>query len=339
VLTPKLAGIGSKEDYMKKKFLINSKGIWKTLNILTVVMFCLILTGCNNKRSKLDNDETKDIKKIYYIDTNETKIVSQDYSPVGKTKEDLVKEYLEVLNKDPKDINMKKALPENIRVEEFFFNEDGRLTINFNSDYKSLIGISEVLCRATIVKTLSQIQDVEYIEFNVNGQPLMGPNEKPIGLMEGSDFIDNTRAEDVFVTIYFANKKGKALVSSNLKISYDGNRSMEQLIIQQLISGPDVIEGPIEEDMKKSIPDGTELIKVTTKDGICYVDFNDKFMNNIPKVNDEVAIYSVVNSLVELSGINKVKFTINGEVKKNYGDGIPFDGLFERNLEIVEGSK
>ena len=69
------------------------------------------------------------------------------------------------------------------------------------------------------------------------------------------------------------------------------------------------------------------------------MDFNDKFMTKIQGVEDEVVIYSVVNSLVELSGINKVKFSINGEVKKNYGDGIPFEGLFERNLEIVEGSK
>lgn len=323
---------------MKKTFR-NSSSKWKTIYIFMILLIPIILTGCTSK-SKTKGDVSKDnIKKIYYVDTNETKIVSQDYTPAGKTKEDLVKEYLEALNEEPKDITMKKALPENVQVEEFFFNEDGRLTLNFDSDYKSLTGISEVFCRATIVKTLSQIKEVEYIEFYVNGQPLMGANEKPIGLMEGSDFIDNTRAEDVFVTIYYANKKGKALVESNLKISYDGNRSIEQLIIQQLISGPEVIEGPIEKEMKKSIPDGTELIKVTTKDGICYVDFNDKFMNNIPKVNDEVVIYSVVNSLVELSGINKVQFTINGEIKKNYGDGIPFDGFFERNLEIVEGSK
>lgn len=323
---------------MKKTFR-NSSSKWKTIYIFMILLIPIILTGCTSK-SKTKGDVSKDnIKKIYYVDTNETKIVSQDYTPAGKTKEDLVKEYLEALNEEPKDITMKKALPENVQVEEFFFNEDGRLTLNFDSDYKSLTGISEVFCRATIVKTLSQIKEVEYIEFYVNGQPLMGPNEKPIGLMEGSDFIDNTRAEDVFVTIYYANQKGKALVASNLKISYDGNRSMEQLIIQQLISGPEVIEGPIKEEMRKSIPDGTELIKVTTKDGICYVDFNDKFMTNIPKVKDEVVIYSVVNSLVELSGINKVKFTINGEAKKNYGDGIPFDGFFERNLEIVEGSK
>ncbi|GAA4295273.1 hypothetical protein GCM10023142_32860 [Anaerocolumna aminovalerica] len=321
-------------------FEVNHKKNWKTLCIFTVLLVPFIVTGCGNKNNKKNNNVLKEnIKKIYYVDTNETKIVCQEYTPVSKTKEDLVDEYLEALSQEPKDITMKKALPDNVQVEERFFNEDGRLTLNFDSDYKSLTGISEVLCRATIVKTLSQIEEVEYIEFNVNGQPLMGPNEKPIGFMESSDFIDNTRAENVFVTMYYANETGKALVSSNLKISYDGNRSIEQLIIQQLISGPEVIEGPLEKEMKKSIPDGTELLKVTTKDGICYVDFNDKFMTKIQGVEDEVVIYSVVNSLVELSGINKVKFSINGEVKKNYGDGIPFEGLFERNLEIVEGSK
>lgn len=319
---------------------VNRKSIWKTLWIFTVLLVPFIVAGCGNTNSKKNNNVSKEnIKKIYYIDTNETKIVCQDYTTVSTTKEDLVEEYLEALSQEPKDITMKKALPENVQVEEYSFNEDGRLTLNFDSDYKSLTGISEVLCRATIVKTLSQIEEVEYIEFNVNGQPLMGVNEKPIGFMESSDFIDNTRAENVFVTMYYANETGKALISSNLKISYDGNRSIEQLIIQQLISGPEVIEGPLEKEMKKSIPDGTELLKVTTKDGICYVDFNDKFMSKIQGVEGEVVIYSVVNSLVELSGINKVKFSINGEVKKNYGDGIPFEGLFERNLEIVEGSK
>lgn len=91
--------------------------------------------------------------------------------------------------------------------------------------------------------------------------------------------------------------------------------------------------------MLKTIPDGTELLNVSTKDGICYVDFNEKFMDKMEGIKDEVVIYSVVNSLVELSTINKVQFTINGEIKKNYREGISFDGLFERNLDLVEGSK
>jgi len=325
-----------KVDYMKIVFNRSSRRNGILLSL--IIIFCLpfILVGCNKNKN---NTNSKDIKKIYYIDTNETKIVFLDYTPVSTIKEYLVKEYLGELSKDPEDISMKKAIPDNIWVEEYYFNEDGRLTLNFNSGYKDLTGISEVLCRATIVKTLSQIDGVDSIEFNVNGQPLMGPNDKPIGLMEGSDFIDTTRAEDVYVTIYYANKKGNALVESNLKISYDGNRSIEQLIIQQLISGPEVIEGPVEKEMKRTIPSDTDLIKVITKDGVCYVDFNESFMNTLPDVKAEIAIYSVVNSLVELSGVNKVKFTINGEVKKTYGEGIPFNGFFERNLEIVEGSK
>ncbi len=314
------------DSYKTSRIKVFSMGIV----LLTTILF----TGCSIDHKDSKQVETdKSITQVYYVDTNETKIVGEDYNPVGTTPEELVEEYLKALSEDPSDISLKKAKPDSLVVEKYDFNEAGRLSIYFNSDYNNLSGISEVLCRATIVKTLCQIEGVDSIEFYVSEQPLKGFNEKPVGLMVSEDFIDNTNAEDVFVTVYYSNKKGTALVGSNLKITYDGNFSIEQLIIERLISGP------IEENMIKTLPEGTELIKVSTKDGICYVDFNEKLLDQMTDIKDEVIIYSVVNSLVELSTINKVQFTIDGATRKNYRDGITFDGFFERNLELVEGSK
>lgn len=308
-------------------------------NLPKLYYFCflfligLFFTACDNNNAKSNLDvSNKNLTKIYYIDANESKIVSQDYHTKGKTINQLVNEYLEELSQDPEDINLKKALPTKVKIKDKKV-EDGILTINFNNNYSSLSGISEILCRATIVKTLSQIEGIDYIEFYINGQPLMDSNDNPVGLMQESDFVDNTDAEKVYVTIYFANEEGNALVGSNLMFPYNGNRSIEQLIIQQLINGP------IEKNMIKTLPEGTELIKVTTKDNICYVDFNKKLLDKVPGVNEEIVLYSIVNSLDELSTINKVQFTINGETKATYGEDIPFDGLFERKLELVEGSK
>ena len=56
---------------------------------------------------------------------------------------------------------------------------------------------------------------------------------------------------------------------------------------------------------------------------------------SLPGVTDEVVIYSIVNSLAEISGVSKVQFMVNGEVQKKYRENIPFDGLFERNLDLV----
>jgi len=90
--------------------------------------------------------------------------------------------------------------------------------------------------------------------------------------------------------------------------------------------------------MQPVIPKGTVLNKVTTRDGVCFVDFNEKFMEKRAGITAEVAIYSVVNSLTELSNVYKVQFLINGETKKTY-QNLDFSQPFERNLEIVEGEQ
>ncbi len=313
------------------------------LNIVSLAIFLILavmLGACSQKKE--DNGDKKSEEPeyfIYYVDKNETKIVGESYKPVSATKEELVKEYFDALGNEPEDYSLKSVKPENLEIEDFKFNEDNGLSIYFNSAYNNLTDIFEVLCRACIVKTLCQIDGVDDVEFYIDGQPLIGLNDQPISFMNANDFIDDTSVENVYVTVYFSNKKGTALVGTNLKIPmYDGNMSIEKLILESLIAGPEAIKN-IDDNVKKTIPDGTELINAWTKDGICYVDFNEKFLDKIPGVKDEVVIYSIVNSLDELSTINKVQFTINGEVKKSYREDIAFDGLFERNLDLVEGSK
>ncbi len=314
------------------------------MNIVLPAAF-LVMAFLLGACSRTDTDSTKKNSEepeyfIYYIDKGETKIVGEPYEPVSASKEDLVKEYFEALGNNPKDITLKSAKPEDLQLEEVKFNEDNNgLSIDFSSAYNNLTGISEVLFRACAVKTLCQIDGVNDVEFYVGGQPIKGLNDQPLSFMQAEDFIDDTSAENVYVTVYFSNREGTALIGTNLKIPmYAGNISVEKLILESLIAGPEAIKN-IDDNVQKTIPDGTKLLNASTKDGICYVDFNDKFLDKIPDINDEVIIYSVVNSLVELSTINKVQFTINGEIKKSYREGITFDNLFERNLDLVEGSK
>lgn len=312
-----------KNSYMNKIFFL-----FATLLIL------LSMVGCSKEETESDKEVTKDGEiSIYYMDKNETKLVSERYTLQSTTKEDKVDELLQKLNSEPKDITIIKTQPENAVIEKYQFNEDKTFSINFTTDYNYINSITEVLYRAAVVKTLCQLEEIDSIEFYVGGLPLTGNNDKIVGRMESEDFVMSTGLENVKNTIYYANEKGNALVGSIESNTYNGNMSIEKLILVRLI------EGPEENGLIKTLPNGTELIKVSTKDGICYVDFNEKFLDKVPGVKDEVVIYSVVNSLVELSSVNKVVFTINGATKKTYRDTIQFDVPFERNLEIVEGSK
>ena len=51
----------------------------------------------------------------------------------------------------------------------------------------------------------------------------------------------------------------------------------------------------------------------------------------------DAAVYSIVNSLVELSNINKVQILVNGEVPTT--SAIFQNSTFERNLDMVTSVK
>lgn len=300
---------------------------------LVLLLVFVSFAACNGKDKDKASDQSNKYK-VYYVDNKTSKIVSEYYTAKGKSKEELVKELLAALRKDPQNIVNKKALPDSVFVKNFSFSKDGQLTINFDESYDELKGIPEVLCRATIVKTLSQIPGIEFIVFSVNGQQLRDTSGSVVGIMTADTFIDSTGAEtDYKVPLYFASKDGKKLIESRTNIYFSGKVSIEELVLKQLINGP------TEKGMYGTIPEGTTLLNVTTKEGICYVDFNEKFLDKIPDITDDVAIYSVVNTLVELPNINKVQLMINGSVEKIYRENTRLDTLFERNLSLIKDSK
>ncbi len=312
--------------------------IGKAILVLGMMAYSIIFfVGCTNGEEQMGVESDY---WIYYVDNNDTQVIPSPYSPKSIGTEDLIKEFIKELQKAPSSVNCKTTIPETIMIKDFVLTDEGQLTINFDGNYKGLSGISEILHRAAIVKTLSQVEGVTYIEFYVNGQPLINSNEKPIGFMTKDTFIDNTGGrvkhnQEITMTLYFANKKGNGLVDTRITKVYDGTVSMEQMIIEQLIMGPSVIQGTTEGTLYPSVPEKTKLIKVTSKDGVCYVNLSAEFLEKIPDITDEVAIYSVVNSLAEVPNITKVKFTIDGEELKKYRENIPFDGFFERNLDLV----
>lgn len=308
----------------------------KKLMCFIMLGMIILLTGCNRK-THTDQEILSTGYKIFYIDSKNLGIVSETYKPKGTTTEELVKELLVALREEPKNVVYKKAIPESVTIKDYEVSNENSLLINFEANYYSeLQGIPDVLCRATIVYTLCQIPGLEYVLFNVNGLPMEDSNGRQIGLMKAEDIIESTGTETNYkVVIYYADEDGKTLVASDSNIFYTGTGKIEEMIINQLINGP------VEVGMKDTIPEGTTLLDVTTREGICYVDFNEKFMDVIPDVSGDVTLYSIVNSLVELPNVNKVQFYINSTLREAYQDVTePFNGFFERNLDIIEeGSK
>ncbi len=308
------------------------RAFWFTCLLAAGFILC---TGCQK-----NSDEDYKGYYIFGLDANETKVAYEKYTPVSKNTEELVEEFLNKMSDKPEDVYMKKAVPDDVTIDNYVISEEGSLSIYFNSSYGNYTGVPEILRRAAIVKTLCQVPGVEDVQFYVAGQPLTTSNMEAVGIMTASQFIDNTGGETSYkqnatLNMYFSDYRGTALVEVPVEITYDATIPLEQLAIEQLMKGPYSIEGINKKSVLPTIPAGTRLNNVTIKENTCYVDFSSDFLNKRKSVTSDVAIYSVVNTLVELPAINKVQFSIDGGQVLEYSDSVGFGEPFERNLDLV----
>ncbi len=299
---------------------------------LKFVIICTILVlmmgGCGNK-----SEDSSDYN-MYYVNKDETKIVKEAYTPQGTTTTDMVNEFLSKLDENPKNANYKKAKPDLVKLLNYTV-EDKQVYLTFDAGYYEMSNVTEILFRTAIVRMLTQIPNIEFVSFYINDKPLMDVSGNVVGIMTADNFIENTGDETntyerTNLTLYYANEEGNKLIETSVDVVYSSNISPEKLIIDRLIKGPST------DKVFPTIPPETKLINVSIKDGVCYVNLDEGFLNQTYELIESVPVYSIVNSLLELSNINKVQILINGETNVTYREVINFNTLFERNLDIIE---
>lgn len=312
----------------------------KKIYFMVLVICSLCLVSCSKTGRKVETLPGSNSYRIYCLTNEETELLSESYFSNEADTEALIRELINRLDEAPIDIACKRAKPEQVKIVSFDLKGDGKLTLDFNSEYRQVTGLSEVLMRAAIVKTLCQAPEVDSIEFYIDGQPLMQNEDKPVGFMKGDNIIDNTGDETNFyqyanIVLYFADSDGQGLTTVPVSIKYDGTITLEQLIITQLIAGPEEISGVDKSLVRASIPNSVVLNTSSVVDGICYVDFSSEFLKPVEGIAPEVSIYSIVNSLVELSHIDKVEIAIDGKTVDMYQDAVDMKQTFERNLDLT----
>ena len=77
----------------------------------------------------------------------------------------------------------------------------------------------------------------------------------------------------------------------------------------------------------------TKLISVSTQNGCCYLNFTDTFLQDAI-VRPEIAVYSIVNSLTEIQGIDSVLISVNGATPDAAFDGVDLTKPLYRNMNL-----
>ena len=131
------------------------------------------------------------------------------------------------------------------------------------------------------------------------------------------------QAKEVSIILYFKHEIADFLVPEKRTVLQE-KQSIEQLVVEELLKGPQNFE------RRLVMPSNTKVLDVTRKLDTVYVNLSEDFLNpidlsdipgredtpeaDIPKVQAEMkrlAVYSIVNSLTYLDGVNQVKLMVN----------------------------
>lgn len=273
---------------------------------------------------------------IYYLNTGMTRMTPVGYQPQSTETTQLIQELYERLVNVPADLDCQSPLSARTELQRFQL-ESNVLYLYFDASYMLMSPSQEILCRAALTKTLTQVQEVEYINIYSGEQPLMDSYGNPVGMLSAGDFIDALSDVNSYerseMTLYFADAEGEGLVEEKREVMHSSNTSMERLVVEQLL------EGPQTEGCQATIPPDTKLLNLSVTDNVCYLNFDAAFLNNTLGGREELPIYSIVNSLTQLNTVNRVQFSVNGSPTVMFRDVLSLDTLFEQNMDYVIGGR
>jgi len=131
------------------------------------------------------------------------------------------------------------------------------------------------------------------------------------------------------VILYFPDANGQYLQAEKRNIPK--TESIARRTVEELINGP---QNP---DLLPTIPSGTILEDINIRDGLCTVDFSSELCDNYygGLKDEEMTVYSIVNTLTQFSAINEVKIWVDGQEIESIAGHVDVSEAMARNDDLI----
>jgi len=127
----------------------------------------------------------------------------------------------------------------------------------------------------------------------------------------------------VKLTLYFSDNQAVDLLPERREVLRK-NEPLEVIVLRELI------KGPLGLDKQRTLPPETKVISVEVVDRVAYANFSREIVTRHPggSTGEYMTIMSIVYSLTELPGIEKVQLLVEGEKKEAmFGHGTTIDPI------------
>ena len=110
---------------------------------------------------------------------------------------------------------------------------------------------------------------------------------------------------------------------------------MARATIETLLEGPEQGSG-----LLAAVPTGTQLLDINVKpdEKKCIVDFSQELRNQLAanSASEELAVYSIANTLCQFATIDEVEFRIEGQTVTTLAGNADLSGAVTANSSIVK---
>ncbi|WP_088187784.1 GerMN domain-containing protein [Desulfosporosinus sp. FKA] len=137
-----------------------------------------------------------------------------------------------------------------------------------------------------------------------------------------------TQAKTVKLTLYFPNADGSALVPAQRTVEVS-NQEVIKAMFKELSSPPSGSETPL--------PKGTILRSAVVQNGIATLNLSSQFRKNFGGGSDAelMTIYSIVDSITNLPGVQSVQFLLEGQKQDAILGGLDTSVPLKSNQSLI----
>lgn len=294
-----------------------------------IVILLIGMTGCT--KAGTDNSGYQ----IYYTNLERTELSSESYHPQAADTEDIAAELLEKLASPSASAEHTSLLTSGVEITGSSLS-DGQLTVTFNDTYEELDNASEILLRAGVVMTMTQVKEIRTVVFHIGNDVLRDISGEPVGAMTGSMFINQLVGTNSYryaaLSLYFSNKDGNKIVREVRNVHYSSNTTLERVVMEQLL------KGPMNTQLLPILPEDVRVLSVSVEDNLCTLNLSKEFLNvrGDEALLPEVTIYAIVDSLCDMLDVERVQFQVEGQSNVLYKESLNLSGPFHRNSELIE---
>ena len=212
--------------------------------------------------------------------------------------------------------------------------EDGLLTIRVSDHWAAMSPVERTLAEACMVLTMTGFPEIEQLCIQTSAET---PNQQADSCLQAEDYLlydDAVISDHVAVRLYFSDANGRYLVEEVRTRSSERPGALPDYIVNELLDGPE------DENLLPVLPEGTNLLWVEIEQGVCTVNLSEAFSTNRPTDHKQarLAVFSLVNSLTELTQVESVRILCVGKALEDYA-GLDLTRTLYREEMAIQDEK